>query len=82
MCGFICLNSFSQNLIVCVSILPVLLSTKFSIFATSPIDLYNLVVLLDNPNHIMSYSEMFMGNIKDDNVWVEYERDKLIETIN
>ena len=42
----------------------------------------NLVVVVDNPNHIMSYSEMFMGNIKDDNVCVEYERDKLIETIN
>lgn len=42
----------------------------------------NLVVVVDNPNHIMSYSEMFMGNINDDNVWIEYERDKLIETIN
>ena len=26
----------------------------------------NLVVVVDNPNHVMSYSEMFMGNINDD----------------
>ena len=38
----------------------------------------NLVVVLDNPNHIMSYSEMFMGNINDDDVSIEYEQDKLI----
>ena len=42
----------------------------------------NLVVVVNNPNHIMSYSEMFMGNINDDNVWIEYEQDELIETIN
>ena len=42
----------------------------------------NLVIVADNPNHIMSYSEMFMGNINDDNVWIEYERDKLIETFH
>ena len=41
----------------------------------------NLVVVLDNPNHIMSFSEMFMGNINDD-VSIEYEQDKLIETIH
>jgi len=42
----------------------------------------NLVVVLDNPNHIMSFSEMFMGNINDHNVCIEYEQDKLIETIH
>ena len=42
----------------------------------------NLVVVVDNPNHIMSYSEMFMGNINDDDVSIEYEQDKLIETIH
>ena len=42
----------------------------------------NLVVVVDNPNHIMSYSEMFMGNINDDEVCIEYEQDKLIETFN
>ena len=42
----------------------------------------NLVVVLDNPNHIMSYSEMFMGNINDDDVSIEYEQDKFIETIH
>ena len=42
----------------------------------------NLVVVLDNPNHIMSFSEMFMGNINDDDVSIEYEQDKLIETIH
>ena len=42
----------------------------------------NLVVVVDNPNHIMPYSETFMGNIKDDNISIEYERDKFIETIN
>ena len=36
----------------------------------------NFVVVVNNPNHIMSYSEMFMGNIKDDNVWIEYEQDE------
>ena len=41
-----------------------------------------LVVVVDNPNHIMSYSEIFMGNINDDDVSIEYEQDKLIETIN
>jgi len=30
----------------------------------------------------MSYSEMFMGNINDDDVSIEYEQDKLIETIH
>jgi len=42
----------------------------------------NLVVVLDNPNHIMSFSEMFMGDINDDDVSIEYEQDKLIETIH
>ena len=42
----------------------------------------NLVVVVDNPNHIISYSEMFMGNINDDEVCIEYEQDKLIETFN
>ena len=41
-----------------------------------------LVVVVDNPNHIMSYSEMFMDNINDDEVCIEYEQDKLIETFN
>ena len=44
--------------------------------------LENLFVVVDNPNHIMSYSEMFMGNINDDEVCIEYEQDKLIETFN
>ena len=42
----------------------------------------NLVVVVDNPNHIMSYSEMFMGNINDYDVSIEYEKDKLIKIIN
>ena len=42
----------------------------------------NLVVVVDNPNHIRPYSEMFMGNINDDEVCIEYEQDKLIETFN
>tara|TARA_B100000795_G_C22351259_1_gene268802 strand:+ start:52 stop:396 length:345 start_codon:yes stop_codon:yes gene_type:complete len=42
----------------------------------------NLVVVINNPNHIMSYSEMFMGNINDDDVSIKYERDILVETIN
>ena len=42
----------------------------------------NLVVVIDNPNHFMSYSEMFMSNINDDDVSIEYEKDKLIKTIN
>ena len=42
----------------------------------------SLVIVLDNPNHMMSSMEMFMGNINDDDVWIEYERDKLIETFN
>ena len=35
--GFNCANCFSQNLNVCVFILPVLLLIRFNIFATSPI---------------------------------------------
>ena len=42
----------------------------------------NLVVVVDNPSHIMSYSEMFMGNINDDEVSIDYETEKLIKTIN
>ena len=42
----------------------------------------NLVVVVDNPNHIISYSEMFMSNINNDKVPNEYERNKLIETFN
>ena len=42
----------------------------------------NLVVVVDNPNHIISYSDMFMGNINDAEVCIEYKQDKLIETFN